>query len=463
MRLEPIILNALTINPEYSDKVRPHLTPEYFHDDSEKLVYELMEGFFIKYGKVPPRDSILIELDALDGIKEGVYNRAKEVVKETYSDEYEYDPTWLLDQTESFCKEKAVFNAIMRSVKIINGEVESETAGNIPSIMTKALAVAFDTSVGHDYFNSSDLRWDFYNQSEVRYKTRLEILNKITAGGPPSKALACVMGSSGSGKSAFMCALAADYIKDGYDVLYVTLELAEERVGERIDANLLNIPISEVKKMDRDRYRSKIESMKTSGYGTLVIKEYPTGSASVTHLELLLEELKTKKNFRPKIIFVDYIQIMASSRFKVSSSMNTYSMQKYIAEELRGFMMKHDLLGWTAVQTNRSGFNVSDMDESNIADSAGIIHVLDFLGAIIRDEQMKEEGKAIFKQIKNRWGSTGYFTKFAIGFDTERMSIYNIENSDAGSSSYAKPDPVDYQSDLPGKKKLSTDGWEWGE
>lgn len=236
--------------------------------------------------------------------------------------------------------------------------------------------------------------------------------------------------NSGSGKSAFKCALAADFIRDGHDVLYITLELAEERVAERIDANLLNIPIAEVKKLSKDRYSEKFDSLKTKGYGKLVIKEYATGAASVNHFNLLMDELKQKKNFRPKIVFVDYLQIVASSRYKASSSINTYAMQKYVAEELRAFAMVHDVPVITSVQTNRSGFNVSDLDESNIADSAGIIHVLDFLGALIRDEQLKEEGKAIFKQIKNRWGDPTYYNKFAIGFDTSRMAVYNLETAE---------------------------------
>lgn len=429
MRLEPVILNALTHDNKFSDKVIPHLTAEYFHDDSEKLVFELMQDFVVKYGKLPPRDSLAIELENLDGLKEGLFEKTKEVLNSAYSDEYKYDSQWLVDQAEAFCKDKAIYNAIMHSVRIINGESKTEAPGAIPTIMTKALAVAFDTNVGHDYFEQVEARWDYYHKNEIKHRTRIDLINKITNGGPPSKSLLVFIASSGGGKSAVKCALAADWIRDGKNVLYITLELSEEKIGERIDANLLNIPISEVKGIDKERFTGKFQSLKEKGFGKLVIKEYPTSGASVNSFNLLMDELKQKQNFKPDIVIVDYLQIVACARQKQVQGANTYVVQKYIAEELRGFAVIHDVLVVTSVQTNRSGYNVTDFDETAISDSAGIIHTADALFAIIRDEQLKEDGKAIIKQLKNRWGDTTYYNKFVIGLDTSRMCIYNIETT----------------------------------
>ena len=427
MQLETMILSVLTKDPEFAKKVRPHLKSEYFNSDSDKLVYQVLENFYTKYSTAPPKDSLLIDLESVENINENVYTDSVKVAKAIYESDFEYNHDWLIAETEKFCRDRAIFNAIMQSVKIINGEVKNKTESAIPDMLSKALSVGFDVQVGHDYFDDADARFEFYHKKEVRFKTGITLLNKITGGGFPTKSLILLMASSGGGKSAVKCSLAADMIRDGKNVLYITMELAEERVAERIDANLMNLPIAEIRTMPEKLFKDKINSLKSKSYGKLVIKEYPTGSATVDHFNALLEELKTKRGFVPDVVFVDYLQIVASATHRGNSSMNTYQMQKYVAEELRGFAVKHNVPVISSVQTNRSGYNVSDIDETSIADSAGIIFTADMILGVIRPEDLKEQGQVMFKQIKNRFGDPSMYQKFICGMDTSRMRVFDID------------------------------------
>lgn len=422
-----LILNVLVKDEEFARKVRPHLKQEYFQDEGDKTVYSLIEGFFEKYGKAPPKDSILIDLSNVEKLSEDAFSEAKKTISGIYDDDYEYNQEWLIENAEKFCRDRAIYLAIMKSVKIINGEGK-ESPSAIPDMLSKALSVGFDANVGHNYFIDAEARHDFYNKKETRIPTGIGMIDKVTGGGFPTKTLICFMSPSGGGKSVVKCAVAANMLRDGVDCLYITMELAEERISQRIDANLLNIPLGELTTIPKAMFVSKINSIKSKTAGQLVIKEYPTGEATVDHFNALMDELDKKLGFKPKVVFVDYLQIVASARYRSNNNMNTYQMQKYVAEELRAFAVKHDVTVITSVQTNRSGYNVSDVDESNIADSAGIIMTADFLMAIIRTDEMKEQNQVMFKQLKNRFGDTMYFQKFMCGMDTSRMKVFDLEN-----------------------------------
>ena len=429
--LSQMILNAVIKDTEFAKKARPHIKPEYFQTQPEKTLFSLIDSFYNEYSVPPPKDSILVDLENVPGITEGDYDKTSSLVDTVYSNKFEYSTDWILKETEKFCRDQAIYNAIMASVKIIDGEDKKRSEGSIPELLSQALAVGFDVQIGHDYFDDIDNRYEYYHKSEVRHKTGLEILNKITSGGFPNKTLITLVAASGGGKSAVKCSLAADFIKDGKNVLYITLELAEERIAERIDANLLNIPIAEIRSLTSDAFKSKLSRLKEKSHGKLVIKEYPTGSASATHFNSLLHELKTKKGFVPDIVFVDYLQICASATHKNNSAMNTYNIQKYISEELRGFAVKNNICVITSVQTNRSGFNVSDFDESSIADSVGIVFTSDMVIGIVRTEEMKENKTVMFRQIKNRFGDPTYYQRFMCNMDTSRMKLWDMEEDPA--------------------------------
>ena len=427
IRTENLILSGLVHDIEFLRKVSPHLNAEYFSNRPEQVVFQLFDGFIKKYSKPPAKDSMLVEFEELIGLSDDEFKEGKSILKNAFAESYEYEPEWLFEQTEKFCRDKALLNAIMASVAIISGDDKKQSEGIIPKLLSDALAVSFDKNVGHDYFENAIERLEFYNLKEKRIKTDIELLNKITGGGLPRKTLNLLLGASGSGKSAVKCALGADYLKQGYNVLYITMELAEERIAERIDANLMNIQLQEVREIPEASFHSKIEKLKSKTNGQLIIKEYPTGVGSVTHFESLLDELKLKKNFTPDVVIVDYLGITASARYKNAAGVNSYTYQKSVAEELRGFAVKNDLLLWSSIQTNRQGTSNSDFDESAIADSMGTMMTADVLLAIIRTEELNERQQLILKQLKNRFGDLSYYRKFVVGFDFSRMKMYNIE------------------------------------
>lgn len=428
IRVEDLVLSGLVHDIEFLRKVSPHLDAEYFSNRPEQVVFQLFDTFIKKYSKSPVRDSILIEFEELTGLSEDEFKEGKSILKRAFNETYEYEPDWLVEQTEKFCRDKAVYNAIMASVAIISGDDKKQSEGAIPKLLSDALAVSFDKNVGHDYFENAIERLEFYNLKEKRIKCDIELINKITGGGIPRKTLNLFLGASGSGKSAVKCALAADYLKQGYNVLYITMELAEERIAERIDANMMNISLREVRDIPENLFHTKIEKLKAKTNGALIIKEYPTGVGSVTHFDSLLDELKLKKNFTPDVVIIDYLGITASARYKNAAGVNSYTYQKSVAEELRGFAVKHDLLLFSSIQTNRQGTSNSDFDESAIADSMGTMMTADLLIAIIRTEELNERQQLILKQLKNRFGDLSYFRKFVVGFDFSRMKMYNIES-----------------------------------
>lgn len=429
MRKEEIILSALTKDSEYTKKVIPHIRADYFQDRKEKTVFSLIENFYSKYGKLPTRDVLTLELNEAKNIAESEFEDTKEVLKSAFVDQYEYDSQWLIDETEKFCKERAVYNAIMQSVMIINGEDKKTSEGQIPSMLQEALSISFDHAIGHDYFQDAQSRFEFYSKKETRISCSLELLNKVTGGGIPRKTLNMFIAQPAGGKSLAMCSMAADYIRQGLNVLYITLELAEERIAERIDANMFNVPIQDVKTLSEDVFMDRIGKLKQKTHGTLKIKEYPTGSAGSANFKVLIDDLTLKESFAPDVMFIDYLGITASSRYKNATGVNSYTYQKAVSEELRSLAVEYNMLVWTAVQTNRSGFNTSDFDMENISDSSGPLMTADLIMAIIRTPELDEMDQLILKQLKNRFGDPNYYKRFVVGLDKSRMKLYNVDSS----------------------------------
>lgn len=403
---------------------------EFFQDRKEKTVFSLVSSFYEKYGKLPTYDVLNLTLDELKDVPETEFEDTRQVLKSAFADQYEYDDQWLLDETEKFCKERAVYNAIMKSVMIINGEDKKSDEGQIPKMLQDALSISFDHAIGHDYFADAAQRFQFYNQKENRIPCSIELLNKVTSGGIPKKTLNIVVAQPKGGKSLVMCSLACDYLRQGLNVLYITLELAEERVGERIDANMFNVPIHEIKGLDELVFTSKIDKLKAKTHGVLKIKEYPTKSASAANFRVLLDDLQMKEDFKPDVVFVDYLGIAASSQYKNSGgNVNSYTYQKAVSEELRALAVEYEMMLWTAVQTNRTGFNNSDFDIDSISDSTGPLMTADFVLGIIRTPELDEMNQMILKQLASRYGDPEYYKRFIVGLDKSRMKIYNTEAS----------------------------------
>lgn len=425
-RIEQSILCNLITNDEYTRKVIPHLKHEYFGDRKEAVIYSIISSFFDKYNKSASQEIIKIELNNYKGISD------KELAEYTdYVDTLNHSESnseWLINETEKFCKDKAVYNAILSSIKIIDGKDAKYTQDAIPSILSDALAISFDNSVGHDYIEDSETRYDFYHKQEERIPFDLEILNKITKNGLPKKTLSVVMAPPGVGKSIFLCHCATNVLKQNRNVLYITLEMAEERIAERIDANLLNVPLSEIESLDKDTYLGKVNKIAKKTTGKLIIKEYPTSSAHVGHFRALLEELKIKKGFKPDFICIDYINICACQRIKNGSD-KSYAYVKAIAEEIRGLAVEYNVPILSATQVNRDGMNNTDIDMTNTSESIGLPQTVDMLFALIETEELAQLNQQIIKQIKNRYNDVNYYRRFAIGVDKSKMRYYDVESS----------------------------------
>lgn len=422
-----MILNALANDAEFNKKAIHHIKDEYFHSEHERITFQIFEEFVQKYERLPTKDVCMIEMEKLN-VAEETYDKMKVCVKAAFEDSYDYDFDWLMAETEQFCKDKAVYNAIMKSVKIATGEDKKTPEGMIPNILSEALSICFDTSIGHDYFEDAESRYDYISSDVARVPFKLSLLNKITKGGATRKTLNGILAQSGGGKSALMCDLAAAYVESGLNVLYVSLEMADMRIGERLDANLLNVPLNDIKDIPKDIYLKKLRNIREKSNGKLILKEYPTGSASANDVKVLIDELKSKKGFTPDVVFIDYLGIMASFRYR-GAAVNTYTYLKSISEELRAVAVEHDLVMWTAMQTNRSGYNTTDMDESSFAESMGVLHTLDFCVAIMSPEELIEKNQMLIKQLKNRYNSPDYYRRFIIGFDRSRMRSYDVEDS----------------------------------
>lgn len=427
MRTEHLILKNLITDEDYARRTLPYLKSQYFQDVNERIVYEEIDNFITKFNTLPSREALTIELDNRSNINDNQFAEIAKYVSNLKSEDKD-DKDWLVQTTEKFCQEKAIYNAIMESIQIIDGDGKRDK-GSIPSLLSDALAVSFDPNVGHDFFDNSDARFDFYHRVEERIPFDLEYLNKITKGGVPKKSLNIILAGTGVGKSLAMCHMAAANLLDGKNVLYITLEMAEEKIAERIDANLLNTKLDELNELPKDVYDKKINRVKNKTTGKLVIKEYPTAAANVGHFRHLINELKLKKQFKPDIIYIDYLNICASSRIKMGGSVNTYTYIKSIAEELRGLSVEQNLPIWSATQTTRSGFSNSDVGLEDTSESFGLPATADFMIAIISTEELNNLNQVLVKQLKNRYGDPNSNKRFVLGIDRAKMRLYDVEQS----------------------------------
>jgi replicative DNA helicase len=448
MKLEQTILRNLITNEDYLRKSLPFLKDEYFTDRSEKVIYDEILSFTNAYNSTPSVEAITL------AIKERRNLTNEEVEKcETYLQEIEQsskteqktDNNWLIDKTEKFCQEKAIYNAVLNSISILDGKDKTNDKGAIPKILSDALAVSFDNSVGHDYLEDSDGRYEFYHRTEERIPFDLDYFNKITKGGLPKKTLNIALAGTGVGKSLFMCHVAAGAMSQGKNVLYITMEMAEEKIAERIDANLLNVSIDDLIQLPKDLYDKKVKRVKEMTTGKLIIKEYPTASASAVHFRTLLNELNLKKSFVPDIIFIDYLNICCSSRIKAGANINSYTYVKSIAEELRGLAVEFGVPVVSATQTTRSGFTSSDPGLEDTSESFGLPATADLMFALISSEELEALGQIMVKQLKNRYSDPSKFKRFVLGVDRSKMKLYDVEQdaqsglADAGHNPTQRP------------------------
>jgi replicative DNA helicase len=428
MAIEQIIFNNLVHNEDYARKVIPFLKDEYFSDHSEKIVFRLIDNYVKNYNSFPSKEALAIDLTNANNVGEVAFKQCKEIIERIEIDT-NTKIDWLLDQTEKFCQEKAVYNSIMKSIEIIDDKSGKLSKGAIPQILSDALAVSFDTHIGHDFIEDADSRFEFYHTKEKRIPFDIEYMNIITQGGLPMKTLNIAMAGTGVGKSLFMCHCASSNLMQGLNVLYITLEMAEERIAERIDANLLDVTIDDLKVLPKESYDKKINRVKNKTTGKLVIKEYPTACAGSANFRHLLNELKIKRNFIPDIIYIDYLNICTSSRIKNGANVNSYTLVKAIAEELRGLAVEFNVPIVSATQTNRAGFADSDVGLENTSESFGLPATADFMFALITTEELQELGQIMVKQLKNRYNDPGINRRFVVGVDRSKMRIYNVEQS----------------------------------
>jgi len=410
-------------------KVLPFIKPDYF-EGIYRILFREAGKFVAKYNKLPTSETFKIELDQSDRLSGENYTVAVDIIPQLFTKE-PIDEQWLLDTTEKWCQDRAIYNAIMESISIIDGKHESLTKGALPDLLSKALGVAFDTNVGHDYVDNYEERFDFYHKEEDRIPFDLEYFNKITKGGIPNKTLNIALAGTGVGKSLFMCHVAASALVDGKNVLYITMEMAEERIAERIDANLLNVPIDQLPNMSREMFRTKVEDIARKTNGKLIVKEYPTGSAHAGHFRALLNELKLKKQFEPDIIFIDYLNICASSRMKgMGGSINSYNYIKAIAEELRGLAVEFDVPIFSATQTTRSGYSNSDVGLEDTSESFGLPATADLMFALISTEELENMGQMMVKQLKNRYNDPTQNKRFVVGVDRSKMRLFDVDENE---------------------------------
>lgn len=427
MKIEETIIRGLMSDEEFARRVTPHIETNFFQDRAEAMVVGEITEFFTKFATLPSKEILRIQLGQKTGISEDVYSNALTLIDKIETGDQNRD--WLLEQTEKFCKDRSVYNAIVDSLKIIEGTDKNRSPDAIPSILQSALSISFSSAVGHSYIEDAAARYDFYNNVESRIEFDIELLNKITHGGLPNKSLTILLSVSGGGKSLVMTHMAAANLRKGKNVLYITMEMAEERIAERIDANLLNVDVDKIKSIGKDAFLTKIDNIASKSHGKLIIKEYPTGAAHSGHFRGLLEELKIKKNFIPDIIYVDYLGICASARVRMSGSINSYQYLKNVAEELRGLAVEFNVPVVSAGQVNRNAYGSSDMELAEIADSAAIIHTADLILGIIRTDELDELDQVMLKNLKNRFGDPSRYKKFVVGLNRARMKLYDLEPS----------------------------------
>jgi replicative DNA helicase len=428
MKIELTILKNLVHNEDFARKTLPFLKEEYFSDSSERQVFKRITDFMTKYNTNPTREAIGIELESATNLTEEEHKRSMDIVRNLIEPEPS-EMQWLLDTTEQFCQERAVYNAVMDSISILDGKDKNRTKNSIPEILSEALGVSFDSHIGHDFIDDFEERYDYYHRVEEKVPFDLTLMNSITRGGLSRKSLNIILAGTGVGKTLAMCHFAAANLALGKNVLYITMEMAEEKIAERIDANLLNIASEDLQQLPRDLYENKIARLRAKTTGKLIIKEYPTASAHVGHFRHVLNELNLKRNFVPDIIYIDYLNICCSSRIKPGSNVNSYSYIKSIAEELRGLAVERNLPIVSATQTTRSGYTNSDPGLEDTSESFGLPATADFMIALIRDENMDERGQLQVKQLKNRYSDPANNRKFFVGVDRVKMRLFDLEDS----------------------------------
>ena len=423
--IERTALSNLLGNSDYAKKVLPFIKGDYFDVREEKIIFEEISNFVDKYKKIPTQTSLEIEVGERKDLTETEHNKIVEIIKTLNPEEVDMD--WLVDTTEKFCKDKAIYNAIVEGISIIDGKDKDKTPDAIPSILTEALSVAFDNRVGHDYLLDSESRYEFYHKIEERIPFDLDYFNKITKGGLPPKTLNIALAGTGVGKSLFMCHMAANCLNQGKNVLYITLEMAEERIAERIDANLMNISMEDLHELPKKMFDDKIAKIVKQTSGKLIVKEYPTASAHSNHFRGLIKELAIKKSFKPDIIFVDYLNICASSRFKGGANINSYTLVKSIAEELRGLAVETNVPIMSATQTTRSGFVSTDVGLEDTSESFGLPATADLMFALISTEELDDLNQIAVKQLKNRYNDPTVNKRFILGIDRAKMRLYDVD------------------------------------
>ena len=426
-KIEKVILQNLANDDIFMRKVIPFLKRDYFIDNNEKIVYDKIKNFIDEYNVIPTKDALVIAAQNDKSLNEDQYKEVVELIHELEPTEHNKD--WLYKETEKFCKDKAIYNAILQSISIIDGRDTARSEDGIPQLLQDALGVCFDNNVGHDYIESADKRYEFYHRVESRVPFDLEYFNKITNGGMPNKTLNVCLAGTGVGKSLFMCHVAASVLAQGKNVLYITLEMAEERIAERIDANLMNITMDQLKDLPKTIFDNRIEKIRAKTEGTLIIKEYPTTGAHTGHFKALLNELQLKRQFRPDIIVIDYLNICASSRFKGGANINSYTLIKSIAEELRGMAVEENVPILSATQTTRGGYGNTDVELTDTSESFGLPATVDFMFALISTEDMEKMNQLMVKQLKNRYNDPTTNKRFVIGVDRAKMKLYDLEQS----------------------------------
>jgi len=426
-RIEKVILRNLVYNEEYLRKVIPFIEPDYFNERNERVVFEHITKYVAEYNNLITKEVLLIEIEDRRDITQEEVKNINGTINEL--EDIECDLEWLSDTTEKWCRDRAIYLALMESIKIADGQDEKQNRDAIPTILSDALSVSFNRNVGHDYLEDYEERYELYNRKESRIQFDLEYFNKITKGGIPNKTLNIALAGTGVGKSLFMCHHASSVLLEGKNVLYITLEMAEEKIAERIDANLLNVNIQEITDLPKPIFESKVTNLAKKTQGSLIIKEYPTASAHSGHFKALLNELALKKSFKPDIIFIDYLNICASSRYKAGSNVNSYSYIKAIAEELRGLAVEANVPIFSATQTTRSGFASSDVDLTDTSESFGLPATADLMFALISTEELEGLGQIMVKQLKNRYNDPTYNRRFVIGVDRTKMRLYDCEQT----------------------------------
>ena len=428
MKLEETIVNNLICNEEYSRKALPFLQLDYFTSDTEKQLYKIINAFVETYNKLPTKEVLGVSIEKLKGLTEDQYKALTDRV-ETLENLKSENSAWLLEETEKHCQDRAIYNAIMDSIQIIDNKKKDIGRGAIPELLSTALSVSFDTDIGHDFIENAADRYEYYHRTESKLPFDLELMNTITKGGLKRKTFNILMAATGIGKSLFMCHFAAANIAQGKNVLYITMEMSEEETAKRVDCNLLNISMDDLDLLPKETYIKKIEKMNTKVMGKLIIKEYPTSSAGSGHFRHLLNELKLKKNFEPDVVYIDYLNICSSARVKLGGSMNSYGYIKAIAEELRALAVEFNVPIVSATQYNRDGYGNSDVDLTNTSESMGITHTADLILALISTEELEDSKQIMIKQLKNRYNDLSAHRRFVVGIERSKMKLHDLDNS----------------------------------